>query len=186
MFGFPPMPPFEGLHPIVVHFPIGILLIAWLPMLIGLVDRKRRNTWFASAAMLLVVGTIAAFAAVLTGEAAEDIVGATSQVVNEAIHEHEETAERARNLFLASTLIFLMVWGVYNKVAETKKPMILTSGTALVTIVYLFAVMALTNAGRQGGVLVHQHGLHAPLGGTPGASSVIDDGIGGYKDDDDD
>ena len=186
MLGFPPLPPYEGMHPIVVHFPIGILLIAWLPMLIGLIDRKRRNTWFASAAMLLVVGTIAAFAAVMTGEAAEDIVGGTSQVVNDAIHEHEETAEAARNLFLASTLIFLMAWGVYNKVAEKKKPMILTSGAARVAIVYLFAAMALTNAGHQGGVLVHEYGIHAPLGGAAGANNGVDDGIGAYQDDDDD
>ncbi len=162
--GLPPIPPFEGLHPIVVHFPIGILLIAWLPMLIALADKKRRHAWFASAAMLLIVGTLGAFAAVLTGEATEDIVGASSQVIHDAIHEHEEAAELARNLFIAATLVFLVVWGVGAKINEKKRAMVGIVGGVLVVGVYGFAAVALMNAGHLGGVLVHQHGIHAPLG----------------------
>lgn len=163
MFGLPSLPPFEGLHPLVVHFPIGILLIAWLPMLIALIDKKRRNTWLASAAFLLTVGTIACFAATLTGEAADEIVGSTSQTVADAIHDHEETAESARNLFLACTLVFLMVWAVCNKVTKKKKRTFAITGGILILITYTFAALALINAGHLGGILVHKHGIHAPI-----------------------
>ncbi|MCA9304689.1 MAG: hypothetical protein KC996_11260, partial [Phycisphaerales bacterium] len=120
------LPPFEGMHPLVVHFPIGILLIAWLPMLIGLVDKKRRSGWFASAAMLLIVGTIAAFGAVLTGEAADKIVVATSDAMKHAIHEHEEAAEFARNLFVIVSVLFIAVWVVASKAPEKRKAMVAT------------------------------------------------------------
>ena len=168
----PPIPPLEGLHPIVVHFPIGILLIAWIPMLIALIDKKRRHTWFASAAMLLIVGTIGAFAAVFTGEATEDIVGESSQLIHDAIHEHEEAAELARNLFIAATIVFLVVWGVGAKINEKKRMMVGIAGGALVVASYSVACVSLMNAGHLGGELVHIHGIHAPIGSssTPSAS----------------
>lgn len=185
--GLPPIPPFEGLHPIVVHFPIGILLIAWLPMLIGLADKKRRNAWMASAAMLLIVGTIGAFAAVLTGEATEDIVGESSQLINDAIHEHEEAAELARNLFIGTTLVFLVVWGVAARINEKKKAMVGVAGGVLVAVSYAVASVALMNAGHLGGELVHVHGIHAPMGSSsvpPAADAAVRSGE--HDDDDDD
>lgn len=164
MLGFPPIPPFEGMHPIVVHFPIGILLIAWLPMLIGLFDKGRRGGWFASAALLLVVGTLAAFGAVLTGEATEEIVVATSDSMKHAIHEHEDAAELARNLFIGVTVLFLVVWVAASRIAEKKRAMVGMIGGALVAVVYGLGALALANTGHLGGVLVHEYGIHAPLG----------------------
>ena len=186
MFGFPPIPPLEGMHPIVVHFPIGILLSAWLPMLVALIDKKRRNTWLASAFMLLLVGTIGTFAAVFTGEATEDAVGATSQLVENAIHEHEEAGELARNLFVAATIVFLAVWLTWAKISEKKKAMVAVAGGALVAVSYGVAALALANAGHLGGVLVHQHGIHAPISAPASASGVLNDAMGEYGDDDDD
>jgi len=174
--GLPPIPPYEGLHPIVVHFPLGILLIAWVPMVIGLILKKQRHTWMASAAMLLVLGTIGAFAAVLTGEAADGIVGETSVAVGDAIHEHEETAELARTLFVGVTVLFLAAWGVASKIKPKRRAMAAWIGGALVAIAYAGASLTLMNAGHQGGVLVHTHGIHAPLGSPdPGASPTYNE-----------
>ena len=181
MFGLPPLPPYEGLHPLVVHFPIGILLIAWLPMLIALIDKKRRHTWFASAAMLLIVGTTACFAATITGEAADEIIGATTDQVSTAIHEHEETAETARNLFIAATIVFLAVWITGAKISDKKKPMVAVAGGALVVASYVVAALALANAGHLGGLLVHEYGIQAPVNASELPSGAI-----GNRDDDDD
>lgn len=170
----PPLPPFEGLHPIVVHFPIGVLLTAWVPAAIGIVDAKRRNTWFACTAVLLVVGTAAAFAAVLTGEAAEDVVAPTSQLVEDAIHEHEETAELARNLFIAATLVYLAAWAVLAKAPKKKKALAATAAGVLAVGTYAAAAITLINAGHQGGVLVHQHAVHAPITAPPPSAATPD------------
>jgi uncharacterized membrane protein len=159
----PPIPPFEALHPLVVHFPIGVLLIAWMPVLIGLVDRKRRHTWLACGALLLVVGTGSCFYAVMTGDAAERIVGTTSQVIDDALHEHKAVALRTRGQFIAATLVYLLVWGAYARMKLARKSIILVAGGALVVIAYAVAAVSLMNTGHTGGVLVHQHGVVAPI-----------------------
>jgi len=168
------LPPYEGLHPLVVHFPIGILLIAWLPMVIGLIDKKRRSGWLASAGLLLIVGTVAAFAAVLTGEAADEIVVSTSDAMKRAVHEHEEAAEFARNLFILVTVLFIAVWVAASKVAEKKRAMVASIGGVLVAIAYSYGAFTLANAGHLGGLLVHHYGIHAPMnaGELPAGASI--------------
>lgn len=185
MFTFPPIPPYEGLHPIVVHFPVALLLIAWLPMLIALIDKKRRNTWLTSAALLLIVGTIAAFAAVMTGEATEDAVAITTQTIDDAVHEHEEAAELARNLFIAVTAIFIAGWIVATKLPEKKKKPAAIAATILIAFSYATAALTLANAAHQGGVLVHQYGVHAPII-NPGTTNALNPNTNADSHDDDD
>ncbi len=163
MLGFPPLPPYDGLHVIVVHLPLGILSIAWMPMVAGLIDKKRRSGWMASAALLLIVGTAFAFFATITGEAAEEIVVDTTQQMHDAIHEHEEIAELARNLFIVVSVLFIAVCIAAAKVAEKKKPAARFIGGILVAVTYFFAFRALVNAGHLGGLLVHKYGIHAPM-----------------------
>jgi len=163
MLGLPPLPPIEGMHPIVVHFPIGILMIAWVPMVLGLVDRKRRHGWFLSALMLLVLGTAFAFAAVFTGGETEEVVEHSSQAIEHAIHEHEEVAELARNLFVGVTAIFLASLILHCKVGASKKKLVGLLGGVLVAVSYGFGALAMMNAGHQGGLLVHDLGIKAPM-----------------------
>lgn len=170
MFSFPSLPPFQGLHPLVAHFPIALLLTAWLPMLLALADKKRRTRWLHTALTLLVLGTISTFAATLTGEATEEIVEHSSQAIEHAIHNHEETAEMARNLFIAVTLLFTVLLILRAKLTNPqnpskKKPAVMLGGL-LVAILYIFGALALANASHQGGMLVHDLGIHAPVGAS--------------------
>jgi uncharacterized membrane protein len=186
MFGFPPLPPIEGMHPLVVHFPLGLLLIVWMPVVIGLFDKKRRSAWMMCAVFMLVMGTLFTFGAVFTGEAAEEIIGSKSELIDEKIHQHEETGERARMVFVIVTLLFsttLFLANRQNKKRSTQESgqgNSKRSGSILVpiavlsaTLMYLFAMMTLANAGHQGGVLVHEYGVHAPIGDPNRASSVV-------------
>lgn len=166
MFQIPALPPFEGFHPFVVHFTVGILLSAWVPMVLGLVDRKRRMAWFRAGLMMIVMGTLFTFAGVLTGEATEDVVDHSSELIERAIHEHEELAELSRNLFVGVTAIYLASMIAFCKVGEPKKKKVGLMGTVLVGITYILGALALSNAGHLGGLLVHEHGLHAPVAGT--------------------
>jgi len=192
MFGFPPLPPFEGLHPIAVHFPIGILMIAWIPMVLGLLDKKRRTGWLLSGLLLLVLGTVFLFGAVLTGEATEEFVEHapqySSQIIEDALHEHEELGELVRNLFIGITVIYLAAFIAYCKMPETKKKLVGIVGSVLVAITYFIGTMALANAGHQGGMLVHDLGVQAPMGssGSSAKSPALPGAPGRYDDDDDD
>jgi uncharacterized membrane protein len=163
MFSFPPFPPYEGLHPLVVHFPLGLLLVAWIPMLLCVIDNKRRGKWMHTALTLLVIGTLFTFAAVITGEATEKIIGTTTQQIHDAVHEHEETAESARNYFIVTTVLFCFAVIARKQLEASKKKPALIVIAILVALGYTLGSLALINAGHQGGVLVHHHGIHAPI-----------------------
>lgn len=173
MFEIPSLPPYEGLHPIIVHFPIAILMMAWVPMLLGLVDKKRRMTWLFGGLLMLIVGTGFAFFAVMTGSATEHAVDRSSQVIRKAIHEHEETAELARNLFIGVTVIYLFVLIAISKIGPSKKKMVGFVGGLLILISYGLGALALVNAGHEGGLLVHQLGVRAPMGPVVDTSAPV-------------
>ena len=183
MFNIPPLPPLEGFHPFVVHFAVGILLSAWVPMLLGLVDCKRRKEWFRAGFMMIVMGTLFTFAAVFTGEVTEKVVDRSTQVIEHAVHEHEELGELARNLFIGVTVIYLAALLLPAKMPESKRKTVGLIGALLVAITYGLGSLALANAGHQGGLLVHLHGLQAPvpmsdraaLDGKTGIQEKIDD-----------
>lgn len=170
MFSIPALPPFEGFHPFVVHFALGILLSAWVPMVLGLLDRKRRMSWFRAGLMMIIMGTLFTFAAVFTGESAEGVVDHSSELVEQAIDEHEELAELSRLLFVGVTVIYFVGMLMYCKVGESKKKKIGLLCAVLVGVSYSLASLALSNAGHQGGLLVHEHGLHAPIANTDKAA----------------
>tara|TARA_R110000737_G_scaffold2923_6_gene8695 strand:+ start:168206 stop:168706 length:501 start_codon:yes stop_codon:yes gene_type:complete len=163
MFSFPPTPPLEGMHPIIVHFPLGLLMVAWIPMLLCLIDKKRRSAWIQTALTMLVLGTAFTFAAVFTGEATEDIVEHSSEAIEHAIHEHEELAESARNFFIAITILFALIPIARAKLTKPKKKPAMIILSILVAISYSLGALTLANTGHQGGLLVHNLGIHAPL-----------------------
>ena len=145
-------------------------------MLIALVDKKRRGVWLIAAFLLLVLGTAASFGAVITGEEAEHIIGAKTQAIKTAIHDHEETAEMARNLFIVVTVLFAITLILRAKLTnpenpKKKKPAVIVGGL-LIAITYTLGALALANASHQGGILVHDLGLHAPIGTTAPAPQL--------------
>ncbi len=173
------LPPFEGMHPLVVHFPIAFLMTVWIPALIAVVNRKHGYQWMLVTLLWFAIGIVGVFAAVLTGEAAEDIVVATSQTVKDAVHEHEELGEFVRSIMIVGFLVFaaLTAWVGIKK----PKKAVIAVGAVISLAIYGFGVANLVKASHEGGVLVHKYGVHAPLGGDPQAVERLRD-----DDDDDD
>ena len=103
------MPTLAQIHPQVVHFAIALLFVGVFFRLVSLTGRFRFTDH--AAAGLLVVGTIAAFVAVRSGDAAhgpaERIPGARGIVI-----EHEESAEYTQNIFLVVGLLELAALGM--------------------------------------------------------------------------
>lgn len=186
MFSFPPIPPLEGMHPIVVHFPLGLLMVAWIPMVFAIISKKRRSGWIQTALTMLILGTLFTFAAVFTGEATEEVIGSTSQLIEDAIHEHEELADSARNLFIVTTVLFAFIPIARKKLPDSKKKSAISVIAILVAISYSLGALALANTGHQGGVLVHHHGIHAPITSVNPSSSHTNQPSMNHDDDDDD
>ncbi|MEZ6243841.1 MAG: DUF2231 domain-containing protein [Phycisphaerales bacterium] len=160
----PPMQPWEAMHPIVVHFPIVLLLLAWVPIVIGVFDRPRRLAWMLGGLLMLVGGTGAAFVAVLSGEATKETVGAMSQVVEHAIHEHEEMGELARTMFIVVTALFVVTLGLGAGLKKGTARRVAVSIAGVVFLgFYVFAATRLAWAGDMGGELVHVYGVRAKM-----------------------
>ena len=155
----------NALHPLVVHFPIGLLLTAPILVVIGLALRLR--AFLFAALVVMAVGVAGAWVAVATGEAAGEIAERLP-AVEEAVEEHGEHAETSRALFTALTAAYaaLLLAPVALKRPIHRWPDI----AAHVAFLFLYAGAALhlARAAHEGGLLVHRHGIHASLGeGTP-------------------
>ncbi|MCA9284492.1 MAG: hypothetical protein KDA22_04715 [Phycisphaerales bacterium] len=160
------IPPWDALHPLVVHFPIALLIVAPLFVVAALVWR-RGSSWLLIAALaIMVLGTIGALLAVSTGESAGELAERTPAVAA-VLEEHEELAETTRNVFLGLTALFAAVvvashvlprrWG------SRMRPGVLPALQIVFLALYGGGVVLLVNAAHQGGRLVHEFGVTAML-----------------------
>jgi uncharacterized membrane protein len=152
------------LHPAVVHFPV--VLVVLLPIFaLGALWAVRRGArprraWAVPVAAAAALA-VSAWAAVQTGEAQEERVERV--VAENAMHEHEEGAERF--LLLSGVLFLVTAAGLAGG----------TVGRAgrLVSTVGAFGLIAAgVQVGRSGGELVYEHGAasaYADAASTGGA-----------------
>jgi uncharacterized membrane protein len=75
------------LHPLVVHFPIALILAGTAAVVAWAVTPKA--FWYRVGALALAAGAVASLAAYLTGEAAED-AAEDVPIVDEFVHLHED------------------------------------------------------------------------------------------------
>ena len=167
---FPPIPSWDALHPVIVHFPIALLLVAPLLILLAIFLPKNGRTMLVSAFILMALGTLGAWVAVSTGEAASELA---EQVVTAkaALENHEELAETTRTVFTALTIIFgviLFAPGFFKKEFSRKIVIALNIGFLLF---YSAGTILLINTGYQGGKLVHEFGIRA---GTSSTAQIND------------
>ncbi len=106
------MPSIAEFHPQIVHFVIALFYVGLAFRVVSLTGRL---AWTRPAgATLLILAAVASLAAVKSGEdahgPAERIPGA-----REAVHHHEETGERARNVLLAVAALELLALGVRRR-----------------------------------------------------------------------
>ncbi len=161
MFHLPPVPGWEGLHPLIIHFPIALLCIAPLFIIVGAaLGPKRGRPMLYSALLLMALGTLSVFFAVVTGEAAGKIAERTPEI-NAMIEHHESLAETTRLTFAILTLLFAVI--LTAPLVRRRAPGWLA--TTVFPLVFLLAygagIVVLTNTADHGGRLVHELGVHA-------------------------
>ncbi len=177
MTELPPLPSWDGLHPLVVHFPIALLLVAPLFILLGVaLSRGRPFLW--AALLLMAIGTAGTFFAVSTGEAAGKLAERTPQI-NAVLEHHENLAERTRAGFAALTVIFAAML-VLPAVSRRQPGRLLTIVLPLVfLIVYGAGLVLLVNTAHNGGRLVHELGVQALIAPSPAPAGEASAGQGG-------
>ncbi len=160
----PPQPPWEGMHPFVVHFPIALLLFAAVFVVLAMIVPKR-GWWFSvSALILLIGGTAGAFVAMSTGEAARDVVEEGEDEMFEVMQQHEDMMVQARNVFVALTIVYAGIV-LLPLVARSLQCLKFAMPANLVFLAALMGANLLMASGAHlGGRLVHQYGVKSALG----------------------
>ena len=163
MFTLPPIPSWDTLHPIIIHFPIALLLIAPILVLLGIILPKQGRGLLIAAFVVMVLGTIATYFAVATGEAAAELAERTPGVAA-VLERHEDMAETTRAIFTALTVVFagiLFVPSLLKRNLGRKSAAVINLAFL---VFYAAGAIALANVGHEGGRLVHEYGVHAMTG----------------------
>ena len=162
MFTPPPLPGWEGLHPLIIHFPVALLLVAPLFIVLGMVFRKSVRCFLLAALVVMILGTTAIFVAVPTGEAAARLAVRTNEMAP-VLTRHQDLAEKTRLTFTALSVLFTVGFVVTKHI----KPGRLVSALLLLVFLALYAggALLLANTAHNGGRLVHQFGVHARVAG---------------------
>ncbi len=167
MIQLPPVPSWDGLHPLIIHFPIALLLIAPLFVLIGaaLAPAKGR-AYHLAALILMVLGTASVFVAVESGEAAGKLAERTPEI-NAVLERHSGLAETTSYTFAGLTIAFAVLLGGARLLRRHESRMVTTVIPLVFLVAYSAGVLLLVNTAHNGGRLVHEFGVKAIVAGSP-------------------
>ena len=156
------------LHLLVNHFPIILSIMGVAAAIVALLVH-RRAAWLYAAASLTIAGATA-YPVMLTGHGAEDVMKHKWYVTKEAIENHEEAADIATWVLIATGVLNAFAWwriarAGRNEAGADVLPGKILQGLVLVT--GLAGLGTVSYAALQGGKIVHGS---AQLDAGPGAS----------------
>jgi uncharacterized membrane protein len=151
------MPDLDYIHPMIVHFPIALIIIGFLFEVVGVAANK--EFYSKAAFILLLLGAAGTVGAYITGNLAG---GGLSEMgpLKQALEAHEDSA--------VTTL-----W-IVGGIAAARILMVATkrfTGTLrwLAVAFYIVGVLAMARTGHLGGNLVYKHaaGVQLQIGSDP-------------------
>ncbi len=171
---FPPVPGWDSLHPLVIHFPIALLLVSPVFLVLALAMPRRGAMFGVAALVLMALGTLGVFVAVSTGEQAGQLAERSPQI-NAILEDHERLAEATRITFGILTLLDAGLLAAASYRPRLARPRIRVPAQMAFLLLFLAGTVLLANTAHRGGLLVHQFGVHALMPGSPPAPLVDDD-----------
>lgn len=156
----PPIPDWDSLHPLIIHFPIALLITSPLLILAGMILKRQRHGLYVAAFLLMLIGTLSSFVAISTGEAAGEFAD-RNETVNMVIEKHEELAELTRTVFALLTVMFAAFIFGPKLFRKELSPGLSTVVTLAFLLFYVGGTTILANTAHQGGRLVHELGVRA-------------------------
>lgn len=136
-----------GIHPLMVHFPIALYIVALICDGIGLILRRPQKLQF-TAFILTIIGTIGAIAAVLSGNQAEELA-TFSKVSENIMDKHESMATITMWLGIVTSILRSLFMAI-EKLSKFHNLILIPS----ILLTYL-----VIQTGHLGGKLVFGHGV---------------------------
>jgi uncharacterized membrane protein len=181
----PQIPSWDGLHPLIIHFPIALLLVVPILIVMGLLMPNKSRAILITAFVVMLLGTIATYVAVSTGEAAGELADRVSGV-EQVLEQHEDLAETTRTIFTALTAIFAAILFAPSLFKKTLSHRITVAVVSAFLLFYLAGSVVLINTAHNGGRLVHEFGVRAIMSGNNGNNAPPQTNVETRKGDDDD
>jgi uncharacterized membrane protein len=146
----------QMLHSIAVHIPIVFALVGLPIAMVALVRLHKGRGWLYGAIVTYAIASLAGFLAVLTGDAAQDVLpGSLAPEVWDQLLLHEMAARFVWYFSLATL-------GCLAITAAFQRPW-LSRSTGLASVACSIATLgAVVIAGHQGNTLVYRYGVGAP------------------------
>lgn len=158
MAQLPMLPGWDGIHPLLIHFPLTLFFLAPVFVLFaGLTKATTRRAFLISALTVLLLGITLTYAAFAAGQTAAASVTRTEEV-RTVVDRHQELAGLARSSLTAATLLFgltLLLCTCFHL-----QPHELTGVLPLGSVVfYALGLFWLINTAYHGERLVHEFGM---------------------------
>lgn len=166
-------------HLLVNHLPIIGAMLA-VPLLVLAVLMRKQRGLVVAAAVVLTIAAGGGGLALVSGDAAEDVVEGLPDVRKDDVHAHEERAEVAIGFAVVAALASLAVAGLELD-RGTAAPRLAVLGLLVLSIANA-GVMAWT--GASGGVIRHTEIRAGASASGAAESAVPDDGRGRANDGD--
>ena len=163
MLQFPPMPSWDSLHPLIIHFPIALLLLSPLLILISAVLPPHKGRPYMTVALLvLLIGTGSLFISVSTGEAAAELAE-RGGAMNAVLAAHEDLASETQIVFSGLSAILLGMFLLPQILRRQESRLTSTFLPLAFLALYTVGIVFLVNTAHAGGRLVHEFGVHAMI-----------------------
>lgn len=177
MLNLPHVPSWDGLHPLIVHFPIALLFVAPLFVILGiLIGPPKGRPYLVSALILMALGTGSILLAVETGEAASHIVSSTS-TVRTVLRQHQDLAETTEILFVLLTLVLAALLYVPKLLRRELGSQVNVALLVVYLLLYTTGALFLVNTAHRGARLVHEFGVKAPVASSVATADVLSSSV---------
>lgn len=170
MLQFPPLPTWDSLHPLIIHFPIALLLLSPLFILISAIPPPPKGKPYMIAALvILLLGTGSLFIAGATGHAASELAE-RGGAVDAVLEAHEDLASETQIVFAGLSAILLGMYLIPKVLRRQENRLFSTSLPLAFLSLYAVGFLFLVNTAHAGGRLVHEFGIHAVVPATSNQS----------------